>query len=74
MISIARARTLSFRTVVHGLKVVHKSQDVPVTHGHSLQDGNLVPDHVLSPCHKPLVDDLGGIVPPCINVHALLDN
>jgi hypothetical protein len=31
-------------TVIHGLEVIHQSQDVPVAHGNSLQDGNFVPN------------------------------
>lgn len=29
-------------TVVHGLKVVYEGQDVAVTHGDFLQDGDLI--------------------------------
>lgn len=31
------------RTVVHGLEVVHQSQDILVSHGDFLQDGDLIP-------------------------------
>lgn len=30
-------------------------------------------DHVFSPGHEPLVDDLCGIVSPCINMYTFLD-
>jgi hypothetical protein len=30
--------------------------------------------HVFSALHQPLVNDFGGIVPPCFNVYAFLDN
>lgn len=33
----------SGRTVVHGLEVVHQSQDILVSHGDFLQDGDLIP-------------------------------
>lgn len=61
-------------TVVHGLKVIHQGQDVPVAHRHSFQDCDLVPDHVFSPSHKPFVDDLRSIVSPCVDVYTLLNH
>lgn len=30
------------RTIVHGLEIVHQSQDVLVAHGDFLQDGDLI--------------------------------
>ena len=45
------------RTVVHGLEVIDKSEDVPMPHRDPLEDRNLVADHVLAACHKALVDD-----------------
>lgn len=60
--------------VVHGLKVVDQGENVLVAHGHALEDGDLVAHHVLATGHQPLVDDLGGIVAPSVDVHALLDD
>ena len=45
-----------------------------MSHRHALQDSDFVPDHVLSSGHEPLVDDLGSIVSPCVDVHTLFDH
>lgn len=64
-----KQRTL---TVIHRLKVVDKRQDILVAHGYALQDGNLIAYHVFPSGHKPLVDDLCGIVSSSVNVYAFL--
>lgn len=48
-------------TVIEGLKVVDKGQDVGVTDGDATKDSNLVADHVLLALHQLFVDHLDGI-------------
>lgn len=61
-------------TIVHGLKVVNKGQNIPVPHGNSLQDGDLVSDHMFSSCHKALVNHLRSIVASSVDVNAFFDD
>lgn len=61
-------------TVVHSLEVVNESQDVPVPNGHSLQDSNLIPDHMFSTGHQALVNHLSSIVATSIDVNTFLDD
>lgn len=65
---------VGLRTIVHGLKIVHQGQDIPVAHRYSFQYRDLISDHVFSPGHEPLVDNFGSIVSPCVDVHAFLDH
>lgn len=41
---------------------------------HSFQDGDLVPDHMLSTCHEALVNHLSSIVSAGIDVDAFFDD
>ena len=43
-------------------------------HRYAFQNSDFIPDHVLSSGHKPLVDDLGSIVSPRVDVHTLFDH
>jgi len=61
-------------TVVHRLEVINQSQDVSMADRNSLQDSDLVADHVLSPGHQSLVNDLGCIVSSSVDVDAFLDH
>lgn len=60
--------------VVHSLEIVDQSQDIPMPHRYAFQNSDFIPDHVLSSGHKPLVDDLGSIVSPRVDVHTLFDH
>ena len=42
-----------------------------MTHRHPLQHRDLIPDHVLAPSHKALVDHLRSIVAPCVDMYTL---
>lgn len=38
------------------------------------QGGCLIAHHVFPSGHQPLVDDLGGVVPPCIDVYTFFND